>query len=105
VSFELANDQWQAGLQRLSEAHPADRPALERATRAIEDELRRRLGGAFTITELVELYEQGTSWCTDVAMAAVPEHPQAWDVRIVGDAAFGRYLRSARDYAGGRQLG
>jgi hypothetical protein len=25
-------------------------------------------------------------------------------VRTIGDAAFGRYLRSATDYAGGRRL-
>jgi hypothetical protein len=105
MEFELALDQWQAGLDRLADAAPEDRPALERATRAIEAELRRRLGGAFTVAELVALYDEGTSWCTDVAIAAAPEDPHAWDARIVADAAFGRYLRAARDYAGGRHLG
>jgi hypothetical protein len=38
-------------------------------------------------------------------VAAAPEAPFAWDVRIVGDAAFARYLREAVDYAGGRRLG
>ena len=33
-----------------------------------------------------------------------PEQPYAWDVRVVADAAFARYLRGATDYAGGRRL-
>ena len=65
---------------------------------------RRRLGGPFTTQELVDLYEQGTGWVSDLAVATAPEHPQAWDVRVVGDAAFGRYVRGAVDWAGGRRL-
>jgi hypothetical protein len=75
---------------------------LERVVQRIVEELRRRLGGSFTTAELAELYEQGTDWCLQVAVSAAPEHPQAWDVATVGDAAFGRYVRQARDYAGGR---
>ena len=95
---------WAAGLRRL-EAAPADqRSVLENVTRRIEAELRRRLGGPFTSEELVELYDEGTDWCSDVAYAAAPDHPYAWDVRVVADAAFGRYLREAVDYAGGRRF-
>ena len=39
----------------------------------------------------------------DIAVAAAPEHPYAWDARIVADAAFARYLRGAVDFAGGRR--
>lgn len=98
-------DQWAAGLRRLESAPPEERPVLERVTRRIEDQLRRRLGGPFTSEELVELYDtQGTMWCSDLAIGAAPEHPFAWDVRVVADAAFARYLRSATDYAGGRRV-
>jgi hypothetical protein len=103
VPFETASDQWAAGLRRLEEAPPDQRQTLERVTRLIEAGLRRRLGGPFTSAELAELYDQGTDWCSDVAYAAAPEQPYAWDVRIVADAAFGRYLREATDYAGGRR--
>jgi hypothetical protein len=103
VPYETANDQWQAGLRRLEEAPPAERPVLERVTRRIQDDLRRRLGGAFTVDELAELYDQGTGWCADLAYATAPEHPFAWDARIVADAAFARYLRGAVDYSGGRR--
>src|SRR5918992_3529308 len=104
VSFETALPQWQEGLRRLAEAPAAERRMLERVTRAIEDELRRRLGGAFTSDELADLYDEGTGWATDLAVAVAPEDPYAWDTRTVADAAFGRYLRSATDYAGGRRV-
>ena len=104
MSFENAIAQWQDGLRRLAEAPPEQRRVLERVTKAIEDELRRRLGGAFTSSELAELYDQGTGWTMDVAVSVAPEHPYAWDVRTVTDAAFGRYLRGASDFAGGRRL-
>ncbi len=104
VPFETAVEQWQDGLRRLAEAPPEQRRMLERVTQAIEDELRRRLGGAFTSRELAELYDDGTGWTTDLAVTVAPEDPYAWDVRTVTDAAFRRYLRSATDFAGGRRL-
>jgi hypothetical protein len=104
VSFETALMQWQDGLRRLAEAPPEQRRTLERVTRAIEAELRRRLGGPFTSGELVDLYEEGTDWATDLAVSVAPDEPYSWDVRTVADAAFGRYLRGASDFAGGRRL-
>jgi hypothetical protein len=104
VPFDTALEQWQAGLRRLEEAPPEERPVLERVTRSVYEELRRRLGGAFTTDELADFYDAGTGWVSDVAVAAAPDAPYAWDVRIVGDAAFGRYVRSAVDYSGGRRL-
>ena len=104
MPFENAFLQWQDGLRRLAEAPPEERRALERVTRAIEAELRRRLGGAFTSDELTALYEEGTGWTTDVAVSVAPDEPYAWDARTVADAAFGRYLRGATDFAGGRRV-
>ena len=102
MPFDIALDQWQAGVARLEAAPFDERPILELVTRKVFDELRRRLGGAFTTAELVELYDAGTGWVSDVAVAAAPGEPYAWDVRIVGDAAFGRYVRGAVDFSGGR---
>lgn len=104
MSFENALAQWDDGLRRLADAPPDQRRMLERVTAAVEAELRRRLGGPFTSAELADLYEQGTDWVTDLAVAIAPDDPYVWDVRTVGDAAFGRYLRSASDFAGGRRL-
>jgi hypothetical protein len=102
--FDNALAQWDEGQRRLADAPEDEQRMLERVTQTIQAELRRRLGGAFTVDELVELYEQGTDWTTDIAVSVAPEDPYAWDVRTVADAAFGRYLRSATDYAGGRRL-
>ena len=103
MSFDTASDQWTAGLRRLEDAPPDQRVVLERVTRQIQDELRRRLGGPFTSQELADLYDQGTGWISDLAYALAPDQPHAWDIRVVGDAAFARYLREATDYAGGRR--
>jgi hypothetical protein len=104
MTFESALAQWEDGLRRLAEAPPEEQRMLERVTQAIEAELRRRLGGRFTTQELADFYDEGTDWTTDIAVAVAPEDPYAWDVRTVADAAFGRYLRQATDYAGGRRL-
>jgi hypothetical protein len=101
--FENAIYQWQQGERRLRAA-PAERGLLlEYVTEMLVAELRRRLGGRFSADELVELYERGTAWCLQAAMKVAPDDPWAWDSAIVVDAAFGRYLREAADYAGGRR--
>jgi hypothetical protein len=103
MAFETAMEQWQAGARRLEEAPFDERPVLEIVTREVQNELRRRLGSTFTTDELAELYDAGTGWVSDIAVAAAPDAPFAWDVRIVGDAAFSRYVRSAVDFSGGRR--
>jgi hypothetical protein len=105
VPFETDLEQWQAGARRLEQAPFDERPILELVTHKVHEELRRRLGGAFTTEELVALYDEGTGWISDIAVAIAPDAPFAWDVRIVGDAAFARYVRSATDFSGGRRLG
>ena len=104
TSFETALVQWREGERRMAGAPPQQRPALEAVVERIEAELRRRLGGTFTTDELAELYDRGTDWCLDVAIATAPGAPWTWDARLVGDAAFARYVREARDYAGGRRV-
>jgi hypothetical protein len=103
VPFETALEQWREGERRLAEAPPEQQRTLDRVVGRIEAELRRRLGGAFTTDELADLYDEGTAWCTDLAVAVAPDEPWAWDARIVADAAFARYLRRATDFAGGRR--
>ena len=104
MPFETALPQWEDGTRRLATVDPGRRRLMEQVTDRVVIELRRRLGGPFTTDELVELYDAGTSWVTDVAASVAPEDPEAWDVRIVGDAAFARYLREASDFAGGRRI-
>lgn len=105
MQIDLVLSQWRDGGRRLAEAPAEHRPALERVTGRIVEELRRRLGGPFTAAELAELYaREGTGWCTDLAYDVAPGAPWAWDARTTADAAFLRYLREAADYAGGRVI-
>jgi DNA-binding transcriptional regulator YdaS (Cro superfamily) len=103
VPYENAIHQWQEGERRLRAAPPERGALLERVTGVLVAELRRRLGGRFLAEELVALYERGTAWCLQVATRTAPDDPWAWDANVVVDAAFGRYLREAADYAGGRR--
>jgi len=103
MQVDTAIELWQDGQRRLQAADPDARPLLERVVDAIVDELRRRLGGPFTTAELARAYEGGLDWALDVAMAAVPHDPRAWDADVAGNAAFARYVREATDFAGGRR--
>lgn len=104
MSFDSAVQQWREGLRRLDDSPPHERPALERVTERVYEQLRRRLGSTFTLDELADLYDDGTSWTLDLAAQVAPAAPWAWDQRIVADAAFGRYMREAVDFAGGRRM-
>ena len=105
-SVEQVLGLWEDGQRRLARADPSVRPAMERVTEQIVDELRRRLGGTFLADELARFYiEQGTDWCFDVAARAAPGTPEAWDLTTVAGAAFARYLRESSDFGGGRRLG
>jgi hypothetical protein len=102
ASYELAMQQWREGERRIAAADPIRQVAMERVTEQLVAELRKRLGSAFTVAELVELYDRGTSWCMDVAVEIAPGAPWAWDARTTADAAFARYVREAQDFAGGQ---
>jgi hypothetical protein len=105
MRFEEAIALWREGQRRLSAAEAADRPALERVTDELVDELRRRLGGPFTADELAALYSrEGTDWAFDLAVRVAPGNPAAWDMSTVVGAAFARYVREAADYGGGRRI-
>lgn len=100
MSYGLENalDQWQQGERRLDDAGPDQRHDLERAVAAVLEELRRRLGSAFLVSELAELYGRGTDWADACAARAAGA-----DTTAAVDAAFHRYARQATDYAGGRR--
>lgn len=105
VSFDALASLWQEGQRRIDQAQPADRAAMERVADALVVELRRRLGGPFTVNELAALYlNGGTDWCFDVAVRVEPSRPAAWDLTAVAGAAFARYAREASDYSFGRRI-
>ncbi len=93
-ALENALDQWREGERRL-----AEQPRLDDAVGAVLDELRRRLGSAFEVAELAELYAGGTDWAAEIARS----RSAGSEAAFVVDAAFNRYARRASDYAGGRR--
>ena len=101
MAFELESAlyQWREGELRLRDAPPLEQFDLERAAAAVGEELRRRLGSSFTVTELAVLYARGTDWAESIAT----RHWAGSDTTAVVDAAFGRYAGEARDFAGGRR--
>ena len=96
--IENARYQWQEGERRLRQYDEPTQNDLDRATYAVLDELRRRLGSTFSIRELVNFYGSGTDWAEDIAY----RQRAGSDTGVVVDAAFNRYAREAADFAGGR---
>ena len=100
--FDVLMGLWEDGARRIEASEPAERRALERVTDDIYVELRRRLGGNFTVSELAEYYlHEGTDWCFQIAYTSAPSTPAAWDTATVAGAAFARYARRAIDWGGG----
>jgi hypothetical protein len=97
-AVENALYQWREGERRVAAAPEPARTDLQAATDAVVEELRRRLGSSFVLDELADFYALGTDWAHDLAMSYAP----AGQASVVVDAAFGRYAREARNYAGGR---
>ena len=106
MSYPLENAlfQWEEGWRALQDlrSDPTVYRRADRIVRAVQDELRRRIGPTFRAAELAELYGRGTDWCLEVAFNVDPAPPA--DPQTLADGAFWLYLRGASDYAGGRQL-
>jgi hypothetical protein len=101
VSYPIENAlfQWEEGETRIREADPRESRELDRAAKLVVDELRRRLGGAFSLDELADLYGEGTDWVGD----EVQRRFSGTDTSAAVNAGFLRYARSATDFAGGRR--
>jgi hypothetical protein len=105
MSYPLENAlfQWEDGYRSLQALEdPKERRLAERVVESVRVELRRRIGPTFTAAELADVYGTGTDWCLQVAIDVAPA--LEGDAQSLADAAFWLYLRSATDFAGGRQL-
>ncbi len=97
-AFDNALYQWGEADRRLSTASATERDELERAVRAVYEELRRRLGASFLAADLAALYGEDLGWAESTARSA----SQVADLTTAIDCAFARYARMAADWAGGR---
>ena len=94
VAVEHARQQWEEGHRRL-QSYSDDRALslqLHAQVNAVVDELNRRVGQTFTLTELADAYREADRWIYEVL-------GPARQLTIVQDAAFHRYSRGAVDYS------
>lgn len=101
VDLESARRDWADGNRRLGEARrdPVQLERLHRQVDVLTNELRRRVGATFTLSELAAAYVGADAW----ARLAVEEHAgtPGWPrtLTVATDAAFHLYARGAIDYA------
>ena len=97
-AVENALYQWREGERRIASTPELAKADLDEATDVVVEALRRRLGSSFVVDELAELYGRDTDWALELAR----RNAAGTDAASVVDAAFARYVREAKDYAGGR---
>jgi hypothetical protein len=97
---EIARQDWADGYRRLqAERENASRYVLLHAQHdAVIEQLRRRVGAVFTLSELAAEYRRSESWVRE-AIAELPDESQLPPgLTTATDAAFHLYARGARDY-------
>ena len=100
ADVESAKLEWEDAYSSLVEAahDPSREDDLRRQLEAVMGELRRRLGGTFTLRELASEYIRADVWArTALAEAEVPGWSRT--MSLVEGAAFHLYARGAVDYA------
>jgi hypothetical protein len=101
TTVSAARREWADGARRFAEAarDPGRADALHAQREAVLEELRRRLGPTFTLTELAVAYDGAERWLREVIEERAPSREWARTVSLAGDAAFHAYSRQAQDYA------
>ena len=97
---EVARQEWEEGSRRLEAARddPRRYRQLLEGLDLVLDELRKRIGQTYTLTELVAAYDAAERWAREVLdeRAEAPGWPR--DLTTVSAAAFDAYQRGAIDY-------
>ena len=95
-----ARREWEEGDRRFAEEarDPVRADALHRQRDAVLEELRRRVGGVYTLAELAAAYEGAERWLREVIDERAPSRGGTRTVSLAGDAAFHAYSRGAQDY-------
>lgn len=100
AEVESARSEWEDGERRLAERMRAESQPerLLAQVDAVAAELRRRVGGTFTLRELAEAYGRAEAWTRDVVAERAPAPGWPRTLSLVEAAAFHRYARGAQDY-------
>jgi hypothetical protein len=99
-SVASARREWEEGSRRFSEASrdPARADLLHGQFDAVTVELRRRVGGTFTLAELADAYAGAERWLLTAVEERAPAKGWARTASLAADAAFHAYSRGALDY-------
>ena len=101
VDLDGARRDWEDGYRRFELASRDDGVQAERLRQQfdiISAELRRRVGGTFTLVALGHAYAGSDGWARLAIEEYAPTPGWARTVTLVGDAAFHVYSRGAVDY-------
>jgi hypothetical protein len=101
VDLDGARRDWEDGYRRFELASRDDGVQAERLRQQfdiISAELRRRVGGTFTLVALGHAYAESDAWARLAIEEYAPTPGWARTVTLVGDAAFHVYSRGAVDY-------
>ena len=95
-----ARIQWADGRGRFVAAarDPTRADTLYRQRDAVLEELNRRVGGVFTLAELVDVYDGAERWLHGVVGERAPSAGWARTLTVASDAAFYAYSLGAQDY-------
>ena len=101
AEVESARREWEEGHRRLLEqgrdAAMGDRLLVQ--VDVVAAELRRRVGGIFTLRELAAVYARSDEWSRAVVSEQAPAPGWPRTLSLVEAAAFHLYARGAQDYA------
>jgi len=100
AEVESARRDWEDAYRRLEEAARDRQRAdvLRIQVGVVTEELRKRVGGAYTLSELAREYARADGWARDAVAEKAPAPGWLSTFSIVEGAAFLLYSRGAVDY-------
>jgi hypothetical protein len=101
AELDSARREWEDGHRRLLD-QAGDAVARDRLFAQVDvvvAELRRRVGGVFTLRELAAAYDRAEEWSRAVVSEQAPAPGWPRTLSLVEAAAFHLYARGAQDYA------
>jgi len=100
AEVESARREWEEGHRRLLEQarEPGTGDRLLAQVDVVAAELRRRVGGVFTLRELAAAYVRSEEWSRAVVSEQAPAPGWPRTLSLVEAAAFHLYARGAQDY-------
>ena len=100
VDVESARRDWEEGSRRLASASrdPVQGERLHRQVDVVTEELRRRVGGTYTLVQLAQAYTASEKWAREAVEERAASPGWVRTLALVSDAAFHFYARGAVDY-------